>query len=183
MMEYQTTRGLPTDYGVLGLLLDGPAHGYDLQQRLRAGLGPVWRIAWSQLYNVLRNLEQRGWIRRAGGEASGGPPRHTVALTAEGRTAFFDWAEVPVVRVRDLRVEFLAKLYFVRRHRPEELESLLARQALALRRAGESLRSAESGDPWVASIAASFRRHQMESALAWVEEVHRSLGREGKDKR
>jgi PadR family transcriptional regulator AphA len=179
-MEYSRARGLPTDYGVLGLLLDGPAHGYDLQQRLRAGLGPIWRLAWSQLYSVLRSLEQRGWIRGSTGHASGGPPRHTYAVTTSGRKAFFEWAVSPVARLRDVRVEFLAKLYFLRRHRPEELGPTLECQAEALRRAAEEWNSPKGGDPWVASIAALFRRRQTESALAWIEDVQRSLRKEGK---
>jgi DNA-binding PadR family transcriptional regulator len=182
-MEYPGARGLPTNYGVLGLLLDGSAHGYDLQRRLRAGFGPVWRVAWSQLYSVLRSLEQRGWIRGTTGSASDGPPRRTYILTAAGRAAFFSWAEAPVARLRDVRVEFLAKLYFLRRQRPEELGPALARQAEALRQALEERTRDQRGDPWVASIAASFRHRQTESALAWIEDVRRSLGDEGKDKR
>lgn len=182
-MEYSTTRGLPTEYGVLGLLLDGPAHGYDLQHRLRAGLGPVWRVAWSQLYSVLRSLEGRGWIRESAGQASSGPPRRTYTLTAGGRRAFFAWVETPVPRLRDVRVEFLAKLYFLRCHRPQELASALERQGAALRQATQDRRSPDGSDAWVASIAASFRRCQTESALAWIDGVRRSLSNSGKDTR
>jgi PadR family transcriptional regulator AphA len=179
-MEYRGTRGLPTDYAVLGFLLDGPAHGYDLQQRLHDGLGPVWRVAWSQLYSVLHSLEERRWIRALTNEASCGPPRHTYTMTARGRRAFFEWAAAPVARLRDLRIEFLAKLYFLRQHRPEELEPLLERQADALQQAIAELGAAE-GDPWLASIAVAFRQRQTKSALAWMGDVRRSLGNEGRD--
>ncbi len=182
-MEYRSARGLPTDYGVLGLLLDGPAHGYDLQQRLHVGLGPVWRVAWSQLYSVLHGLEERGWVRASTSKGSGGPPRHAYAITPGGRRAFFEWAVAPVARLRDVRVEFLAKLYFLRRHRPEELEPLLERQSEALRRAVGEWAAAGDGDPWVMMITASFRRHQTESALAWIDEVRNSLENERKDER
>jgi DNA-binding PadR family transcriptional regulator len=181
-MECRGGRGFPAEYGVLGILLDGPAHGYDVQQRLHAGLGPVWRIAWSQLYNVLHGLEERRWVRASTGKASGGPPRHTYAITADGRKAFFEWAAAPVARLRDVRVEFLAKLYFLRRHRAEELGPLLERQSVALRRAAGEW-TANEGDLWMMAIAASFRRHQTESALAWIDEVRRSLQSERKDER
>jgi PadR family transcriptional regulator, regulatory protein AphA len=182
IMEYRGTRGLPADYAILGLLLDGPAHGYDVQQRLHAGLGAVWRIAWSQLYSVLHSLEERKWVRATTRESPSGPPRHTYAITARGQRAFFEWAVAPVPRLRDVRIEFLAKLYFLRQHRPEELESLLERQAKALEQAIAELNES-GGDPWMTSIAAAFRRHQTESALAWIDEVRRSLKKEGKDKR
>jgi PadR family transcriptional regulator, regulatory protein AphA len=179
-MEYRGTRGLPTDYAILGLLLDGPAHGYDVQQRLHAGLGSVWRVAWSQLYSVLHGLEEQKWVRATTRESPSGPPRHTYAITARGRRAFFEWAIAPVPRLRDVRIEFLAKLYFLRRHRPEELEPLLENQAEALKQAISELGEA-GGDPWIASIAASFRQLQTKSALAWLGGVRRSLERERKD--
>ena len=181
IMEYRGVRGFPTDYGVLGLLLDGPAHGYDLQQRLHAGLGPVWRVAWSQLYSVLHSLEEKGWVNAATKESPSGPPRHMYAITTRGRRAFFEWAVAPVSRLRDVRVEFLAKLYFLRRHQPEELGPLLERQSASLERAMEEL-GALGGDPWIASIALSFRRHQTESALAWIGEVRRSVETAGREK-
>jgi PadR family transcriptional regulator AphA len=179
-MEYRGARTFPAEYGVLGLLLDGPAHGYDLQQRLHAGLGSVWRIAWSQLYNVLHGLEERGWVQSLTGKPSSGPPRHTYALTPRGRRAFYEWAAAPVSRLRDVRVEFLAKLFFLRRHRPDELEPLLERQAEAMQRALGGI-SVAGGDPWVTSIALAFRRRQTESVLDWIGEVRQLLKEERED--
>ncbi len=179
-MEYRSGRGLPTEYGVLGLLLDGPAHGYDLQERLREGLGPVWRVAWSQLYHVLHGLEEKGWAVTATCDSPSGPPRHTYSITPRGRRAFFEWVVAPVGRLRDVRIDLLAKMHFVRRHAPQELDALLARQSDALRRAIAD-RGTLGGDPWIASVAQSFRRHQTESALAWIHEVRSSLRKKRKD--
>jgi DNA-binding PadR family transcriptional regulator len=180
-MEYPARRGLPTEYGLLGLLLDGPAHGYDLQQRLRAGLGPTWRVAWSQLYSVLRDLEQTDWVQATEVESPNGPPRRSYALTAAGRKAFLEWVDVPVRHVRDARIELLAKLFFLRRHRPDKLAPFLKAQAEVLRRSLERP-SPTHGDPWLVSISASFRRHQTESVLAWIREVGRSLVGKGEER-
>ena len=181
-MEYGASRGFPAEFVLLGLLVDGPAHGYDLQQRLHAGLGPVWRIAWSQLYNVLHSLEEQGRIRSSIGEPSNGPPRHTYTITPQGRRAFFEWAATPVARLRDVRVVFLAKLYFLRRHRADELDLLIGQQAEVLGRAIDALDAAD-GDPWVTSIATSFRRRQMQSALEWLDEVQKGLRSEREESR
>lgn len=43
---------------VLGMLKLGPAHGYALRERIRAELGPAWRVGTSQLYASLRRLEE-----------------------------------------------------------------------------------------------------------------------------
>ncbi len=181
IMEYPARRGFPAEYGLLGLLLDGPAHGYDLQQRMRAGLGPIWRVAWSQLYSALHNLEEKGWVQAAEVESPSGPPRRTYALTTAGRKAFLGWVVVPVRHVRDARVELLAKLFFLRRHRPANLAPFLRMQADALRRTVEKP-SPPGGDPWIGSVSASFRRHQTESLLDWIHEVEQSIAtrREGR---
>lgn len=180
-MEYRGGRGLPAEYGVLGLLLDGPAHGYDVQQRMQTSLGPVWRVAWSQLYKVLHTLEERGWVAARTGDSPSGPPRTVYAITPDGRGAFFSWATTPVPRLRDLRVEFLAKLYFLRRHRPGAVQALLDRQDGALGRAADAWDARRGGDPWLETVSASFRRRQTESARAWIHEVKDSLVRERKD--
>jgi hypothetical protein len=112
------------------------------------------------------------------GEPSNGPPRHTYAITARGQRAFFEWASAPVARPRDVRVEFLAKLYFLRRHRPDELRPLIERQAEVLGRAIAELGGTGDGDPWVAAITVSFRRRQMQSTLEWLGEVDRLLAME-----
>jgi len=180
-MEYRGTRGLPTEYGLLGLLLDGPAHGYDLQQRLHAGLGAVWRVAWSQLYKVLHDLEERGWVCSTSCASPSGPPRTTYSATQAGLQAFFEWAVAPVPRLRDVRIEFLAKLFFLRKHRPEALDGLLARQTAMLREAVRGWATAGDGDPWIAEVAAMFRSCQTESALVWIDDVRRLLEKEEKD--
>jgi DNA-binding PadR family transcriptional regulator len=176
-MEYGTSRGFPAEFVLLGLLVDGPAHGYDLQQRLESGLGAVWRIAVSQLYNVLHRLEDRAWIATSD-EQGPGPLRHVVSLTETGERAFWTWAVEPVARLRDVRVELLAKMYFLRRHRPSELSGLIERQRKTLDAALRTLDGNRAGamdDPWIASVAESFRRRQMASALEWLADAGESL--------
>jgi len=176
-MEYGASRGFPAEFVLLGLLVDGPAHGYDLQQRLESGLGAVWRIAASQLYNVLHRLEDRAWIATSD-EQGPGPTRHVVSLTESGERAFWKWAAEPVARLRDVRVELLAKMYFQKRHRPNELPRLIERQRESLKAALRALdgnRAAATDDPWIASVAASFRRRQIASALEWLADADESL--------
>ena len=69
------------DLAVLGLLRDGPRHGYDLKQHL-ADLG-LMRVSFGSLYPALRRLEKRGLIEalRATGR------RKAYRITASGREA------------------------------------------------------------------------------------------------
>jgi len=136
-MEYKAARrslqGFPVQFAVLGFLTESPAHGYALRTRIAEGLGPLWQIASSQLYQVLHKLETQDWVSCRVGDPAGGPARKIYRLTDEGRAAFAAWANEPVLNIRDLRVELLAKLYFLRRHAPGNVASLIEQQLKILR--------------------------------------------------
>ena len=80
---------------LLLLLHHGPAHGYELLERLGQfgleGLNP------SVVYRVLRDMEARGWVISTWDEErTQGPPRRVYRLTALGD-------EVLSLSVQDLR--------------------------------------------------------------------------------
>ena len=68
---------------LLLLLLEQPAHGYELLERLRP-LGPA-RDDPGALYRALRALEREGFVRSTWEASSGGPDRRVYELTRAGR--------------------------------------------------------------------------------------------------
>ena len=48
------------DLAILGLLNDGPLHGYEIRRRLRAQLGLVANVSFGSLYPALARLEKAG---------------------------------------------------------------------------------------------------------------------------
>ena len=175
-MEYG---GVPRSYSVefatLGLLVEAPQHGYALRQRLGDGLGALWRIASSQLYSVLHRLADKGWIESQSGTEAGRTARAVYQITPDGESAFWSWATSPVRHLRDVRVEFLAKLYFLRRLAPDRVPELVDAELDALRQLNERLGSRESigsDDAAFGRLALSFRRAQVSHTLGWLE-AHR----------
>ena len=68
------------ELAVLGLLKEGPMHGYELRKRLRFTLGPLYTVSYGSLYPCLKRL---GTGRDGPGARCGDPkPRQ-----AEGRGA------------------------------------------------------------------------------------------------
>jgi DNA-binding PadR family transcriptional regulator len=65
---------------LLAGLLDGPAHGYELMQRLEERTGGRWRPSAGSVYPVLQQLEDEGLATQA--EADG---RKVYELTEAGR--------------------------------------------------------------------------------------------------
>jgi DNA-binding PadR family transcriptional regulator len=65
---------------LLAALLDGPAHGYELMDRLEAFSGGHWRPSPGSVYPLLQAFEEQGLVERR--EAQG---RRIFALTDNGR--------------------------------------------------------------------------------------------------
>ncbi len=57
------------ELAVLGLLTQGPMHGYDLRKRLRDGFGPMANLSFGSLYPALGRLETAGAVRVVTGAA------------------------------------------------------------------------------------------------------------------
>jgi len=65
---------------LLAALLDGPAHGYELMDRLEAVSGGSWRPSPGSVYPLLQAFEDQGLVERQ--ESAG---RRIFALTDAGR--------------------------------------------------------------------------------------------------
>jgi DNA-binding PadR family transcriptional regulator len=71
------------EFAVLGLLHEGPTHGYDLRRRLNTALGPFRALSYGTLYPALRDLLDHGLIAETTDPAgpSGRRPRVVYELT------------------------------------------------------------------------------------------------------
>jgi len=180
-MEYRRKRGsYPVDRAVLGYLLEGEHHGYELSERLSSGLGPLWRIAPSQLYSVLHRMEGEGMISCRVEPQGGRPPRRIYRILAKGERAFWAWVTSPVRPLRNIRVEFLAKVYFLRRLSPEKIPALIDAELEALGELADRLANArvESDDGRFGEIVVSFRQSQVSSVIGWLRENRKLLEKE-----
>ena len=92
------------EFAVLGVLTDGPLHGYELRKRLATVLGPFRALSYGSLYPCLRRLQTRGLIEEVDvtpATESSAPPlaarraRVVYAVTGEGKEEFSTWANQP----------------------------------------------------------------------------------------
>jgi len=82
-------RGHLLEFAVLGLLHEGPTHGYDLRRRLNTALGPFRALSYGTLYPALGSLLERGLIAETEDPAAAGRRRRVVyELTAAGKEQF-----------------------------------------------------------------------------------------------
>lgn len=118
------TGNVSPEFALLGFLIAGPSHGYDLHQRFLEELGYVWHLSQSQAYAILKRLEQRGDISARVVEQEKLPTRQLLRITAQGRRRFDAWMDKVGVNARSIRLEFLTRLYFARIYQPEKMTAI-----------------------------------------------------------
>lgn len=162
------------EYVLLGLLADRPAHGYELFKRLHdlPALGGVWFVKQPNLYALLDKLEDRGLVAGRQIEAGGYPPRKEYTLTPSGAEALQAWLSEPVARPREMRQEFLLRLYFARKTSPKAARELLAGQRQALHRWQMEIQQAierlPAGESFQALVL-EYRLRQSQAMLDWLD--------------
>lgn len=169
------------EYTLLGLIAQAPAaregvHGYDLNRQLGEGaLAEIIRLEPGMLYHYLKKLERLGLIATTVEQQTTRPDRHLHVLTDEGRSRFDAWLAAPVQATRELRLEFLLKLWFARRLDAGRAETLVRDQLTVVARLIASLREQLGGidgatdDGRFARTVIELRLAQNEAARAWLE--------------
>jgi len=155
--------------------MEGPSHGYDLHQRLTTELGKVWRLSQSQVYAVLKRLEQRGEITARRKAQAKLPDRQELHITARGRKRFQEWLEGPAgSSARTVRLDFLTRLYFSRRLAPNRTSRIYAAQAQQVTETLRRLRAllAKMPESQVFNrMSLDLRVRQMELIRVWLREI------------
>jgi DNA-binding PadR family transcriptional regulator len=165
---------LRPEFVALGLLAEGPAHGYELFRRFKASLDGLWHISESQFYATLKRVEKHGLVVRSAPQKGEGASRRLLSLTPTGHKLFAEWITEPTVASpRLVHLEFLTRLYFARRLFPRKVPALVAEQirflSTDLARL-EQIRENGVVHDEVDTLSADFRVSQLRAALAWLEE-------------
>jgi PadR family transcriptional regulator, regulatory protein AphA len=181
--------GMAAEHAILGLLAlneSGIGHGYDLARQFspNAPLGNVVRLEPGMVYHHLKKLERLGWVKAMPETGPGRPARRPIALSSSGQAELRRWLAEPVARTREIRLDFLVKLYLAllldptlavhlvdeQRHQCARLvESLSNRLRRARVDEKQDVDSANFGD-----MVLDMRLAQTRAALAWLDRVGRA---------
>jgi PadR family transcriptional regulator, regulatory protein AphA len=163
-----------TEYVVLGALMTGARHGYEIMQFLGSSLEATWRVSTSQLYVLLKRLKEEGCLESFSESHGTRPPKRVFNLTAQGRKVFLEWLSEPIEHVRDFRMEFLCKMYFFDHLSLPGAPNLVEAQIRFLDKLLEKIRkgSAKDNDGFK-KLVYSFKQRNAESLLSWLVEEAR----------
>jgi DNA-binding PadR family transcriptional regulator len=117
-------------HAVLGLLAIESRHGYELAKEFAPDtvLGDIVHLEAGMLYAHLKKLAREGWVDAQVEPQEARPARRVFVLTPEGETELRRWLSEPVDKTRDIRLEFLLKLYIARQIDPASVPRLVREQ-------------------------------------------------------
>lgn len=171
---------LSPEFAISGFLAQRPSHGYDLYQRLTAELGQVWHISLSQVYNILKRLEDQWMILGEIETQEKLPARRLFHLTEAGQQRFETWLRAPTgCSVRAIRVEFTTRLYFALAREHSLARSLIDAQADAIRAGLAQLETSLDELPTgqlFNRLGLALRIGQLTSILDWLDACRGELG-------
>lgn len=188
--EFGDRRSNRTRYIVLGILVRGPASGYDVARDVRDSTGYFWSEGFGQIYPTMRQLAVEGLIRpcnaldQTNGKAKESRRRKTLfELTPEGEKFLDAWLSEPYQPAVE-RNEMLLKIFFSGRLDPEVATRHFLQAREEARAATKLLRTLEAGlaarlpDPEARFFYEATIRYGLRSAQAqeeWSMEMIQAL--------
>jgi PadR family transcriptional regulator AphA len=170
-----------TPYVLLGMLLPGPANGYELKRRIETSVGHFWQESFGQLYPALALLERQGLVRQVAQEGARAKARR-FAITPAGRKALASWVMTPPTPQPE-RNELLLKVFFAQVH-PDAVNAHVLAAAQQARLYGaqlgalrEQMMAGLDGQPglpaWLATL--DYGAAAMDALAAWCERTQKAL--------
>ena len=159
----------PTEYILLGTLMQGPRHGYEIMRFLESALKAAWRVSSSQLYNLMKRMEKENLLESNIEPQATRPSKRVFKITEKGKGVFLAWLSSPTDHVRDFRLEFLGKLFFYHKLSLKGAMELTEAQIQVLHQVQQRLfkEKKEENDPFNVLIY-DFKLETVRGQLRWL---------------
>lgn len=145
-------------------------HGYEMARCFeRDDLAEVCPVEQSLLYTYLRNIEDRELVSWHEVREGKRPPRKVYALTDAGRSEVEQWLHEPVGRMRQVRLEFLLKLYFLHQSDVRAEVALLRRQLAVCEDYRARLNERANCTEGFPRLVAHSKLSAAEATIGWLE--------------
>lgn len=164
---------------LMGVLAEGPAHGYDLKRAYDDRFPGAKALAYGQVYTALSRLQQDGLVEVAETSRDGGPERTAYALTPAGRAALDGWLAETEPAGGYAAVDLVRKTVTALRL-GADAEGFLGRQrAVHLARMRELVQQQQEVRDAGARIAIDHSIFHLDADLKWLETASARVAAEG----
>ena len=105
---------IENEFLFLGLLAEGPKHGYEIKRQIEKELIPAIGIQIKSIYYPLQKMEEAGLIEKETGQQQGRfPQRYIYSITAKGKKQFEELVSKSFISVERPYFEMDLSLYFL----------------------------------------------------------------------
>jgi DNA-binding PadR family transcriptional regulator len=167
-----TERGtaVPVKHGILALLAESSAHGYQLKADFEQRTGGAWELNIGQVYTTLQRLERDGLVRP---EDDDEDDRRTYAITPAGRAALATWYGTPIVAMPPPRDELAIKVLLAVASSEVDVHAVIQRQRTAVLEHLQALTRRKRGADPVHDLAVVLHLDALvlraEAEIRWLE--------------
>ncbi|MFI9007686.1 PadR family transcriptional regulator [Actinosynnema sp. NPDC053489] len=163
----------PAELTLLGLLVEQPRHGYELEEVITArGMREWTEIGFSSIYYLLAKLRDRGLITEVGTPPPGrGKARRVYRPTDDGREACARATEAAIAELHPVFPRLLVGLANQPAVPPDRLRAALAHRADAVTAKIAELRATRAAQPHAPRFALAILDHslsQLDAEQRWL---------------
>ena len=157
-------------FALLGFFLEQPYHGYELYKHIQLlpEFKKIWSIKQSLFYGYLDKFHNEGYLFQEILEGGIYPDRKVYHITNTGREKVLDWMIDPVLHGREMRQEFLAKLFFAMRQESDIAKKLLNNQKTECETWLNVINSSQAGDNIYEDLIIQYRFRQIKAMIDWL---------------
>ena len=160
---------------LLGFFINKPNYGYDLYKHIskETSFYKIWYLKQSQFYGFLERLFNEGFLSQEMIEGDQYPDRKLFTITESGIQQLENWIIIPVKRGRDMRQEFIAKLFIAQKIYKVKTELLVENQI------GVCYQWLEEQDVFLLNekdqfqiLLINYRKKQIQAMLDWLKQIN-----------
>lgn len=156
---------------LLGLLRLEDMHGYQLNEFIDTHLGSSVPIKKPTAYNLLKRMEDDGWIIASEEQAGNRPPRRVYTVTEAGEAAFQQMLRAHLARYTPDAYPSVTGIVFLDALPPAEAVALLRQRRAAVVALMDELARTHDAHPGSLALALEHRRRHLVTDRDWIDDV------------
>ncbi|UCD85864.1 MAG: PadR family transcriptional regulator [Deltaproteobacteria bacterium] len=119
---------------LLGLLKDGPKHGYEIKKLVDEVMSGFTGISSQSIYYPLKELEKKGFLTKTVGRSGKRPEKYVYSITEKGEEEFGKLLSKNLLIIQRPYLNLDLSLYFLHHAKPEAVKRRLASRLNGLRK-------------------------------------------------
>jgi DNA-binding PadR family transcriptional regulator len=117
--------GLDQELIILGILKNGPMHGYDIKNKAKQILEIFVGVDTESIYYPLKIMEKKGFVTKSIGRVGKRPERYIYSLSPKGENRFLELLNKSFVTISRPRFNIDLSMYFLPYMSPKEVRHRL----------------------------------------------------------